>query len=81
MTKRIKKDNMYNVLAINKAIEIIGGGEKLARKLEVSYQTVLNWRNGFMVPSMPNCIKIEKATEGKVKREDILPDYPWDDLK
>jgi len=81
MTRRIKKDDRYNVASINKAIEIIGGAEKLARKIESSYQTVLNWKNGFAVPSVLNCVKIERATESKVTRNDILPDYPWDDLK
>ena len=81
MRKRVKKDSLYNVASIAKAIEIIGGGERLARKIETSYQTVLNWKNGFSVPSIINCVKLEKATDGKVKREDILPDYPWDELK
>jgi len=39
---RTKKSDRYNVLLLEKAIEIIGGAEKLARKIEVSYQTVLN---------------------------------------
>lgn len=81
LRRRIKKDDRYNVLPIEKAIKIIGGAEKLARKLEVSYQTVLNWKNGFAVPASLNCVKIEKATNGAVKREDILPDYPWDELR
>ena len=81
MGKRTKKEGQYNVLSIVKAIEVIGGAEKLARKLETSYQTVLNWKNGFSVPSVLNCSKIEKATNGKVNRKDILPDYTWDDLK
>lgn len=28
-----------------------------------------------------NCAKIEKETNGVIKREDILPDYPWDELR
>jgi DNA-binding transcriptional regulator YdaS (Cro superfamily) len=79
--KRTKKNDKYNVISIEKAIEIIGGAEKLARKIEVSYQTVLNWKNGFSVPNSLNCAKIEKVTDGAVKREDILPDYPWEELK
>lgn len=79
--KRTRKNDRYNVLSIEKAIEIIGGAEKLARKIEVSYQTVLNWKNGFSVPNALNCSKIEKATGGSVKREDILPDYPWEELR
>ena len=81
MRKRTKKEGLYNVGAIEKAIEIAGGAEKLARKIETSYQTILNWKNGFSVPSVLNCVKIERLTNRMVKREDILPDYPWDDLK
>ena len=78
---RTKKVDKYSVLSIEKAIEIVGGAEKLARKIEVSYQTVLNWKNGFAVPNPLNCVKIEKITDGAVKREYILPDYPWDELR
>lgn len=81
MRKRTKKDDRFDVLSIEKAVKIIGGAEKLARKLEVSYQTVLNWRNGFTVPTPLNCVKIEKATNGAIKREDILPNYPWNELR
>lgn len=28
-----------------------------------------------------NCMKIEKAANGEVKAEDILPDFPWETLK
>jgi DNA-binding transcriptional regulator YdaS (Cro superfamily) len=79
--KRTKKSDRYNVTSIAKAIETIGGAEKLARKLEVSYQAVLNWKNGFAVPNPLNCVRIEKLTGGVVKREDILPDYPWNELR
>jgi DNA-binding transcriptional regulator YdaS (Cro superfamily) len=79
--KRTKKDDKYNVVAIEKAIEIVGGAERLARKLDISYQAVRNWQHGFAVPNILSCVKIEKITDGNVKREDILPDYPWDELR
>lgn len=79
--KRAKKNDRYSVISIEKAINIVGGAEKLARKIDVSYQTVLNWKNGFAVPNSLNCVKIEKITGGVVKREDIIPDYPWDELR
>lgn len=79
--RRTKKSDRYNVLSIEKAIEVIGGAEKLARKMEVSYQAVLNWKNGFAVPNPLNCVRIEKITNGVVRREDILPDYPWSELR
>jgi DNA-binding transcriptional regulator YdaS (Cro superfamily) len=79
MKKRMVK--MANKEFILKAIEIAGGANQLAKKVGVSYKTVLDWKNGRTGITIVNCIKIEKATEGKVSRKDILPNYPWDDLK
>ena len=62
----------HNVKAILKAIEIVGGVNNLAIKLGVSYQTVLNWKNQRAVPSHINCVKIEAATNGQVKRDEIF---------
>jgi len=28
-----------------------------------------------------SCKKIEKAVDGSVKAEEILPDYPWEELR
>lgn len=70
-----------NLEAIKKAIEIAGGANNLALKIGVSYQTILTWKNARSSISIGNCAKIEKATEGKIKKEDILPDYPWEDFK
>lgn len=64
--------NAYNVEAILKAIELAGGVAKLSLKVGVSYQTVLNWKNQRAIPSHLNCAKIEAATNGQVKRDDIL---------
>lgn len=74
------KSRLYNIEAIKKAIEIMGSGEKLARKLEVTSTTIQNWKSGLSVPSATNCILIEKATNGIVKRNDILPEYDWKKL-
>jgi DNA-binding transcriptional regulator YdaS (Cro superfamily) len=77
--------NMYGIKcdtdALKKAIEIAGGANSLSLKIGVSYQTVLNWKNGRSNIHPLNCIKIEKATEGQIKRKDILPNYPWEDFK
>jgi DNA-binding transcriptional regulator YdaS (Cro superfamily) len=70
-----------NTEAIEKAIEIVGGATALAKKLHVTYHTVLTWKNGRSSISSLNCINIEKITEGKVNRKDILPNYPWEDFK
>jgi len=73
--------DQYNSELIVKAIEIAGGVQPLARKIGVSYQTILNWKKQRFFPSHINCMRIEQATEGKIKREDLLPNYPWESLR
>lgn len=73
--------NRCNQESIQKAIDLVGGATALAKKINVSYHTVLTWKNGRSSVSTTNCQKIEKATDGKVTAKDILPDYPWDELK
>lgn len=75
------KKQKHNLQYVFKAIEIIGGVRQLAISIGTSYQSVLDWKNNRKSPSPINCQKIEKATGGKVKARDILPDFPWDDLK
>ncbi len=70
-----------NVEAVNRAIELAGGATQLSLKINVSYQTVVGWKHGRKYPNVVNCQKIEKATDGQVKAEDILPDYPWEELR
>ena len=70
-----------NLEILKKAIEIAGGLTQLSIKANVSYQTVLDWKHGRRVPTPTNCQKIEKATNRAIKAEEILPDYPWDELR
>jgi hypothetical protein len=67
--------------AIIKATEILGGKQNLAKDIGVSYKTILDWISGRSGITVTNALKVEKATGGKVKSRDILPDFPWDDLK
>ena len=67
--------------AIIKATEILGGKQNLAKDIGVSYKTILDWVSGRSGITVTNALKIEKATEGKVTAKEILPDFPWDDLK
>lgn len=69
-----------NIEKIKKAIEETGGAKELAARVGVSYKTVLDWKNGRTGITIGNCVKIEKATDGKVNRKDIMPEYPWEDL-
>jgi DNA-binding transcriptional regulator YdaS (Cro superfamily) len=69
-----------NVEAIRKAIEMCGGNRKFSHKTGISESAIVEWKSGRISPSPLNCIKIEKAVEGKITRYDIIPDYPWDQL-
>jgi DNA-binding transcriptional regulator YdaS (Cro superfamily) len=71
----------YNIEAIKEAVECLGGRRAFARALNISYQTSSEWVNGNRTPSLDNCLKIERATEGKIKAKNILPDYPLEELK
>lgn len=64
--------------SVQEAIKITGGAKQLASKVGVSYKTVLDWKNGRTGISLPNCLKIEQATEGKIKAKDIAPPRPWE---
>ncbi len=76
-----KEKGTCSLEAIQRAINIVGGSSKLAKILDVTYQTVIFWKNGKVIPNPLNCAKIEKATNGQVNRKDILPEYPWEELK
>nr|DAD65879.1 MAG TPA: Putative antitoxin of bacterial toxin-antitoxin system, YdaS/YdaT [Siphoviridae sp. ctDEW4] len=62
--------------AIEKAISGIGSQQILAKQCGVSQQTVSLWLNGgkMDVKYIPAIIK---ATEGKVRAEDLRPDVDW----
>jgi DNA-binding transcriptional regulator YdaS (Cro superfamily) len=75
------KPNQKAAESIQKAIAIVGGAKELASIIGVSYKSVLDWKNGRTGLNIQNCLKIEQATEGKIKREDLLPNYPWESLR
>ena len=70
-----------NLDLIKRAIELAGGMTPLSKKADISYQSILDWKSGRKNPSAINCMKIEKATNGEVRAEEILPDFPWHTLK
>ena len=70
-----------NIEALKKAIEEVGSMQNLANKVGVSYQTILNWKSSRSSISPHNCVKIEEATLGKISRKNILPEFPWEELK
>lgn len=64
---------------LDRAIEHMGGATKLASLLQVSVQRLMNWTTRG-VPA-ERCPDIERATEGKVRCEELRPDVAWDVLR
>lgn len=59
---------------VARAIEIVGGVSALARKVGCSRQAVYNWKSGALQVPAELALKIEEATLGRVKRQDLRPD-------
>lgn len=55
--------------AVKKAIEFFGSQQALAKVCGISQNAVSKWLNGGGSVSLENALKIEKATQGKVKAE------------
>lgn len=70
-----------NAEAIKEATKVVGGYKQLAQKVGVSYKTILDWTSGRSGVTITNALKIEKATDGVIKAKEILPDFPWEDIK
>jgi DNA-binding transcriptional regulator YdaS (Cro superfamily) len=67
--------------AIKRAIDIFGTQDKLAQVLDVRQHSVSRWVIGLRSPEPDTCRLIEKVTEGKVTRQELLPTYDWDKYK
>lgn len=71
------KEN-FNNDEVKRAAEIMGAATKLARSIDVGELSVYRWIHGQSIPEPLSCLKIEKATGGKVKARDIRPDFDFD---
>jgi DNA-binding transcriptional regulator YdaS (Cro superfamily) len=58
--------------ALRKAIDVVGNGAKLARLIGVSQAMITYWLQGKEALTPDNAIKIERATGGAVRREELL---------
>lgn len=61
---------------LKKAIHIVGSQAGLARSIGVVQQVVNNWIKRGNVPA-EYCPRIERATNGAVRCEDLRPDIDW----
>ena len=60
---------------IERAVDIVGSAASLARACGVSEQAVSQWRAGLTRPGLEACRAIEQATEMRVRREDLRPEW------
>lgn len=63
--------------AINKAIAIVGSQAGLASHLDVTKSAVNQCANGVRPIPAEWCPKIERATKGEVRCEELRPDVDW----
>ena len=61
--------------ALQRAIDIVGSGAELARRIGLTAWAVNKW-NPHQVPQK-RCLAIEKATDGQVTAEELRPDINW----
>jgi len=64
--------------AVERAAAIIGSQAALAKTLGVSSPTVNQWATGKRAIPPARAIEIERATGGKIARQFLCPNFPWD---
>ena len=61
-----------------RAISLVGSQAALARRIGAVPQQVQEWKDGDRpIPPLPWCPRIEEATGGEVRCEDLLPNIAW----
>jgi DNA-binding transcriptional regulator YdaS (Cro superfamily) len=64
--------------AVDKAASILGSQAALAAHLNIEPPTVNQWITGRRPVPPARAVEIEKATNGKVKRHELCPGFPWE---
>jgi len=59
--------------SLDKAVQVVGGVNELARRIGVGQSVVSNWRARKSVPP-EHCAAVEIATKGAVTRRELRPD-------
>lgn len=65
--------------AVAKAAKLVGNPSELARRLEVKPPTVHQWLHGQRPVPPKRASQIEGLTDGAVTRQELCPDFPWDE--
>jgi DNA-binding transcriptional regulator YdaS (Cro superfamily) len=69
--------DMETINAIQRACEIIGGTNALARVAGVTPPTASQWKKGTRPVPSGRCPSIERATRGAITCEELRPDFDW----
>lgn len=71
-----------NTEALKKAIKIVGSQGKLAERLGITQGAISHWfnKNVGLVPPLEYVVEIEKATNGRVTRYELRPDFFNDEM-
>lgn len=72
---------IFNTDAIKQAVVMLGSMEKLAVAIRGTNMSVFKWVHGQAVPSPLSCMKIEKATQGRITKEQIRPHFDWENFR
>ncbi len=64
--------------ALKKAVDIVGGVTNLALDIEVGHARISAWLYTDERILAEHVIKIVRATNGKVRPEELRPDIEWD---
>ncbi len=68
--------NLRSMESVKRAISLMGGQKRLGAAIGVVPQVVNNWLRRGNVPA-EYCPRIERATDGAVRCEDLRPDVDW----
>lgn len=64
--------------AITKACDLVGGTNAMASALEVTPPVVSEWLSGGRPVPWRRAMSIESLTHGRVRREELLPEFDWE---
>ena len=68
---------MPDFLPVREACELMGGMNKLAKKLGLPPPVVSAWAAGTRPVPIIRCVEIEELTGGEVTRKQLRPDDWW----
>ncbi|MES1979746.1 MAG: helix-turn-helix domain-containing protein [Pseudomonadota bacterium] len=74
-------DQTQKIDPVDKAAEILGSQTALAALCGVSRGAVNQWKDPKRKVPAEHCPRIERATNGQVRCEELRPDVSWDVLR